>query len=98
MPEVGLVAILDADKVGFLRSTTSLIQTIGRAARNAEGRVIMYADTITESMQEAINETNRRRKYQEAYNISHGTKPKTVEERFTRLLRLAAGRALLRTA
>jgi excinuclease ABC subunit B len=88
LPEVGLVAILDADKVGFLRSTTSLIQTIGRAARNAEGRVIMYADTITESMQEAINETNRRRKYQEAYNISHGTKPKTVEREIHKVIEI----------
>lgn len=78
MPEVKLVAILDADKEGFLRSDTSLIQTIGRAARNAEGRVIMYADTITGSMRRAIDETNRRRKAQKEYNDVHGIVPKTI--------------------
>ena len=78
MPEVKLVAILDADKEGFLRSDTSLIQTIGRAARNAEGRVIMYADTVTGSMKRAIDETNRRRKAQKAYNDAHGIVPKTI--------------------
>jgi len=78
IPEVALVAILDADKEGFLRSETSLIQTIGRAARNAEGRVIMYADTITNSMRRAIDETNRRRKIQMEYNEKHGIVPKTV--------------------
>lgn len=78
MPEVKLVAILDADKEGFLRSDTSLIQTIGRAARNAEGRVIMYADTITGSMRRAIDETNRRRKAQKEYNDAHGIVPKTI--------------------
>ena len=78
IPEVSLVAILDADKEGFLRAERSLIQTIGRAARNAEGKVIMYADTITRSMEKAIFETNRRRKIQDEYNKAHGIVPKTV--------------------
>lgn len=78
IPEVSLIAIMDADKQGFLRSTRSLIQTIGRAARNASGRVIMYADTISDSMNEAIIETNRRRKIQEEYNIKHNIVPKTI--------------------
>ena len=78
IPEVSLVAILDADKEGFLRSETSLIQTIGRAARNAEGTVIMYADTITPSMNAAITETERRRKKQDDYNQAHGIVPKTI--------------------
>ena len=78
IPEVQLVAILDADKEGFLRSTTSLIQTIGRAARNSESRVIMYADTMTDSMKKAINETNRRREIQNKYNIEHNIIPKTI--------------------
>ena len=78
IPEVSLIAILDADKQGFLRSTRSLIQTIGRAARNSNGKVIMYADTISESMDEAIKETNRRRKIQEKYNEEHNITPKTI--------------------
>ena len=78
LPEVKLVAILDADKEGFLRSDTALIQTIGRAARNSEGRVIMYADTITDSMKRAIEETERRRKIQDEYNKAHGIVPQTI--------------------
>ncbi len=79
MPQVRLVAILDADKEGFLRSDTALIQTIGRAARNSEGRVIMYADVVTDSMKRAIDETNRRRQIQNSYNVEHGIVPKTIE-------------------
>ena len=80
IPEIGLVAILDADKEGFLRSTTSLIQTIGRAARNVDGRVIMYADTMTDSMNTAIEETNRRRAIQAAYNEAHNITPTGIKK------------------
>ena len=80
IPEIGMVAILDADKEGFLRSETSLIQTIGRAARNADGHVVMYADVITDSMKKAIDETNRRRKIQQEYNKAHKITPKTIKK------------------
>ena len=89
MPEVSLVAILDADKEGFLRSETSLIQTIGRAARNAEGVVILYADTVTKSMRSAMDETERRRAIQDAYNKEHGIVPKTVIKSVREILEIA---------
>ncbi len=87
IPEVSLVAIIDADKEGFLRSETSLIQTIGRAARNANGRVIMYADKITDSMERAISETNRRRNIQEEYNKLHGIVPKTITKKVHEIIK-----------
>jgi excinuclease ABC subunit B len=86
LPEVSLVAILDADKEGFLRSETSLIQTIGRAARNVEGTVLMYADSVTDSMREAIGETQRRRRIQMRYNAEHGIDPQTVQRKVTDIL------------
>ncbi len=89
IPEITLVAILDADKEGFLRSETSLIQTIGRAARNSEGHVIMYADNMTDSMQNAINETNRRRKIQQEYNEKHGITPTTIKKAVRDLIRIS---------
>ncbi len=91
LPEVSLVAILDADKEGFLRSETSLIQTIGRAARNAQGMVVMYADSITPSMRRAIDETERRREKQDAFNKAHGIVPKTVIKSVRDLMSIAAG-------
>ena len=89
IPEISLVAILDADKEGFLRSSTSLIQTIGRAARNVEGHVVMYADTITDSMRVAIDETNRRRSKQEAYNKEHGITPTTIQKSVRELISIS---------
>ena len=90
IPEVSLVAILDADKEGFLRSETSLVQTIGRAARNAEGEVIMYADSVTPSMERAITETNRRREIQQKYNEEHGIIPKTIVKQVHEVLEISA--------
>ena len=90
LPEVSLVAILDADKEGFLRSETSLIQTIGRAARNADGRVVMYADTITRSMRCAIDETARRREKQMAFNVAHGIVPKTIQKNVHEIIEISS--------
>ncbi len=90
LPEVSLVVILDADKEGFLRSETSLIQTIGRAARNAQGQVIMYADTVTPSMERAIRETNRRREIQIRYNVEHGIVPKTIIKEVRDIIEITA--------
>ena len=84
-----MVAILDADKEGFLRSETSLVQTIGRAARNSEGHVVMYADTITDSMEAAISETNRRREIQDRYNQEHGIVPKTIQKDVRDLIKIS---------
>ena len=89
IPEIALVVILDADKEGFLRSETSLVQTIGRAARNAEGRVIMYADNMTDSMKKAIDETRRRRALQEAYNKEHGITPQTIKKKVRDLIAIS---------
>ena len=94
IPEVGLVAILDADKEGFLRSETSLIQTVGRAARNAESYVIMYADSITPAMRACIDETQRRRKKQMAYNTAHGIIPKTITKDVRELLEISSSAAV----
>jgi len=89
IPEVSLVAILDADKEGFLRSESSLIQTIGRAARNEHGKVIMYADTVTESMDRAIKETNRRRSVQNEYNVKNGIIPKSIKKEVRDIINIA---------
>jgi len=90
IPEVSLVAIFDADKEGFLRGETSLIQTIGRAARNANGKVIMYADTVTPSMERAIAETYRRREIQQRYNQEHGIVPKTIQKKVADVLEISS--------
>ena len=90
IPEISLVAILDADKEGFLRSETSLIQTVGRAARNVEGHVIMYADNMTESMEKAISETNRRREIQQKYNDEHGITPTSIRKAVRELVTISS--------
>lgn len=89
IPEVSLVAILDADKEGFLRSTVSLVQTIGRAARNVQGRAILYADKVTRSIQQAIDETDRRREKQHIFNLAHDITPTTIVKSVTDILQLA---------
>jgi excinuclease ABC subunit B len=91
LPEVSLVAILDADKEGFLRSASSLIQTMGRAARNVDGTVVLYADTITDSMREAVSVTQRRREIQTAYNLEHGIDPQTIRKTVTDILERLRG-------
>ena len=90
IPEISLVLILDADKEGFLRSEISLIQTVGRAARNVNGRVIMYADNITDSMKKCIDETNRRREIQEKYNVDNNITPKSIEKKVHELIQISS--------
>ena len=97
MPEVTLVAILDADKEGFLRGERALIQTIGRAARNVKGRVIMYADRETDSMRVAISETNRRREIQTAHNVRHDITPRTIKKGVSDILIAAEAKGLYKT-
>jgi excinuclease ABC subunit B len=94
LPEVSLIAILDADKEGFLRSETSLIQTIGRAARNAQGRVLLYADSVTPAMRAAMDETARRRQIQNAYNEAHGIVPQTIVKSVRDLIEISASPAV----
>jgi len=97
LPEVSLVAILDADKEGFLRSDTSLIQTIGRAARNVDGKVLMYADGVTDSMRRAISETQRRRKIQLEYNREHDIDPQTIRKKVSDILLKMEAESLAKT-